>query len=186
MAQPEQSGTTQSDDDICLAGAFYVSRKREPGLLKRFVDELSAQGWRVGGIVQEILLDEDGNAIGIDAIEIDTGARIAINRPTKTDRMHKTCSLDTTKLAETSSAIERAVESGMDLIIVEKFGEQEQQGAGMAGDILHAVSEGVPTLVAVPDGVRDLWREFTGEMGDEVDFNYQSLHDWWSRVQPQR
>ena len=176
----------ENDSGISLAGALYRSRERESGLLQRFADELTAQGWRVGGIVQEILKNADGTGGGIDAIELDTGHRIAINRPTRASLENKTCSLDTQALAETSSAIERAVEQRMDLILVEKFGEQEQQGHGMAADILHAVSEGVPTLVAVPDGVRGRWGEFTGNMGDEIPYTIEAFRTWWEQVRPRR
>jgi len=171
---------------ISLAGALYRSREREIGLLQRFADELTAQGWRVGGIVQEILKKTDGTIGGIDAVELDTGHRIAINRPTKASLESKSCSLDTQALAETSSAIERAIAQRMDLILVEKFGEQEQQGQGMAANILHAASEGVPTLVAVPDGVRGKWGDFTGNMGDEIPYTIDAFRSWWQQVRPRR
>ena len=73
----------------------------------------------------------------------------------------------------------------MDLIIVEKFGEQEQQGGGLADEILRAVSEGIPTLVAVPDGVREVWREFTGDLGEELSFEMDSFRAWWRQNQPE-
>jgi len=72
------------------------------------------------------------------------------------------------------------------LILVEKFGEQEQLGLGLSGDILHAVSNGIPTLVAVPDGVRDKWSEFTGDLGDEIPFELEAFHAWWEKVCPDR
>lgn len=169
---------------VALAGALYPSRQRELGVFRAFADELIAEGWRVGGIVQEVLVDEAGATIGIDAIELDTGHRFAINRPTDSDRLNKTCSLDPAVLAEASGALDRAIRSHMDLVLVEKFGEQEQQGGGLADEILRAVSEGIPTLVAVPSGVREIWREFTGDMGDELDFDLPSFRAWWQRVRP--
>ncbi len=169
--------------DIRLAGAFYHSREREVGLLRRFAAELTSQGWRVGGIVQEKSTDGDCSSGGLDAVEIDTGRRIPINRPTKANLENKTCSLNTQALAETSRALERAIEQRMDLILVEKFGEQEQRGQGMAAEILRAVSEGVPTLVAVPDGVRDQWASFTGNLGDEIPYTLDALRAWWASIQ---
>ncbi len=180
--ESKNTSNIKAHADICLAGALYRSRERETGLVQRFADELSAKGWRVGGIVQETLKNDNGDTDGIDAVELDTGHRIAINRPSKTNIENKTCSLDTQALAQTSSAIQRAVEQRMDLILVEKFGEQEQQGHGMAADILHAVSEGVPTLVAVPDGVRDKWGAFTGNMGDEIPYTIEAFRSWWQQV----
>ena len=70
--------------------------------------------------------------------------------------------------------------------MIEKFGEQEQQGDGLAGDILHAVSEGIPTLVAVPEGVRDQWNEFSGRLGLDLGFGAGVFSDWWESVKPAR
>jgi len=187
----EQSVAATGDEtgpdspEVALAGALYPSRQRELGVLRAFAEEVRANGWRVGGIVQEILKDEDDLTIGIDAIELDTGHRFAINRPTDSDRINKTCSLDPAVLAEASGALDRAIRSHMDLVIVEKFGEQEQQGGGLADEILRSVSEGIPTLVAVPDGVREVWREFTGEMGEELSFEMDAFRAWWRRHQPE-
>jgi nucleoside-triphosphatase THEP1 len=168
--------------EIYLAGAMYRSREREIGLLQRFADELKTQGWRVGGIVQEFVINTDGSSGGIDAVDLDSGQHIAINRPTKASLETKSCSLDTQALAQTSNAIERAIEHQMDLILVEKYGEQEQQGQGLATDILRAVSEGIPTLVAVPDGVRDRWGKFTGDMGDEIPYTIEAFRAWWEQT----
>lgn len=171
---------------MALAAAVYPSRQRELGILRRFADEVKAEGWRVGGIVQEVLKDADDVTIGIDAIELDTGHHFAINRPTDSDRINKTCSLNPAVLAEASAALDRAIRSHMDLVIIEKFGEQEQQGSGLADEILRAVSEGIPTLVAVPNGVRDVWREFTGNMGDELNFDMASFREWWRQNKPKK
>lgn len=181
-----QAHEADAAPEIALAGAIYPSRQRELGLMRAFADEVTADGWRVGGIVQEVLKDDDGNTIGIDAIELDTGNRFEINRPTKSDRENKTCSLNTLVLAEAGGELDRAIRARADLVLIEKFGEQEQQGGGLADEILRAVSEGIPTLVAVPDGVRDVWLEFTGGMGEEMEFNLDSFRAWWARVQPPR
>jgi len=180
------STTADQSPKISLAGALYPSRQREVGVLRDFANEVLAEGWRVGGIVQEVLTDSEGQTTGIDAIELDTGNRFAINRPTDSDRLNKTCSLNPSVLAEAGGALDRAIRSHMDLVIVEKYGEQEQQGEGLADEILRAVSEGIPTLVAVPNGVREVWREFTGDLGEELSFDIESFRDWWRRNQPDK
>ncbi len=175
---------SSSVSEIRLAGAFYASGTHQMRLLRCFAKEVAADGWRVGGIVQEVLKDENGKTIGLDGIALDTGEHIAINRPTKEDRLNKTCSLDVSSLADASSAVDRAIRAGVDLIVIEKFGEQEQQGNGLAGDILHAVSEGIPTLVAVPEGVRDEWNEFSGRLGQDLVFGASAFSSWWESVKP--
>ncbi len=186
QCQIAMTDDSTTDPDIHLAGAFYASGQQEMGLLRSFADEVAANGWRVGGIVQELLVDENGVTQGLDGIALDTGERIAINRPTESDRLNHSCSLDKSALAEASSAVDRAIRAGVDLIVIEKFGEQEQKGDGLAHDILHAVSEGIPTLVAVPDGVRERWNEFSGCLGAELGFATTAFEDWWQSVRPGR
>ncbi len=178
-ADPEAEAET-----VLLAAAFYSSGQQQTGLLRSFADELAASGWRVGGIVQELLLDADGRTRGVDAVALDTGEHIALNRPTESDRINHNCSLDVAALAEASGAAARAIRDGVDVVIIEKFGEQEQRGEGLSQDILHAVSEGIPTLVAVPDGVRDKWLAFSGGLGEDLSYGPGSFHDWWARVKP--
>jgi hypothetical protein len=188
LDQKIESGNTAMESKtenypmVHLAGTLYRSREREMGILQLFADELTGQGLKVGGIVQEALRNLDGSISGLDVVELDTGHRIAINRPKKSQSISKTCSLDTQALAETSSAVQRAITQGVDLIIVEKYGEQEQLGQGLADDILQAASEGIPTLVAVPDGVCDKWREFTGGMSDEIPYSLVAFRSWWEQV----
>ncbi|MBL4906212.1 MAG: DUF2478 domain-containing protein, partial [Sneathiella sp.] len=74
-----------------------------------------------------------------------------------------------------------AIENKADLIIVEKFGEREQLGDGLSDDIMNAMAEGIPVLVAVPAGVVDKWTEFTGGLGDLLPSRIENLNQWWAK-----
>jgi len=165
------------------AATFYPPSGRDRNLLQKFSEELKADGVSVGGLVQEALFDKNGDKVGLDIIEVDTGRRIPINRPTKSQTMHHECSLDASALAESSGAIRRAVEGRVDLIIVEKFGEQEQKGKGFAPEILSAITEGIPTLVMVPESAVDIWNRFSGGLAVTVPYEIGALRAWWGVVQ---
>ncbi len=111
-----------ADDLAPFAAAVYGQAVANRGALADFAAELRAEGVRVGGLVQEPLYAEDGRRAGIDVVEIDTGRRIPINRPTKENLEHHTCSLNTVALVESTEALRRAVAERVDLIEEAAFG----------------------------------------------------------------
>ena len=115
-------------------------------------------------------------------MELDTGRRIAINRPTKENLENKTCSLNTNALAESTEALRRAIRERADLIVLEKFGEQEQKGQGLCDEIFAAIADEIPLLIAVPNFALDLWRERTGEMGETLAYDLDAFRQWWASV----
>lgn len=167
---------------VRAAAVIYPHGRRNRDLLVAFAAELKDRGVRVGGLVQEALADGEGCKSGIDAIELDTGRRIPINRPTRAQLMYHECSLDAAALVEATGAVRRAVEERMDLIVVEKFGEQESNGQGLADDILLAIAEDIPTLVAVPVDFTDSWAHFSGGLATTLPYDAAALRDWWAAV----
>ncbi len=66
-----------------------------------------------------------------------------------------------------------------DLIVAEKFAEQEQSGAGLVDDILAVIAEGLTILVLVPEPGLASWRELTGGETEEVPCEAGALRRWW-------
>lgn len=158
---------------------LYTRDTADRGLLARFSAELLRRGFRVGGVVQEVLLDAAGTKIGMDAVEVDSGRRIPIARPTASQIAEGVCSLDLAGLAESTGPVRRALDQGADLIVVEKFGDQERANKGLAGEIMAAMAEGIPTLVAVPAGSLDDWQRFSGNLGVLLPSDEAALWRWW-------
>jgi hypothetical protein len=87
-----------------FAAAVYRPDTAERDALARFVAELRAQGVRVGGLLQEASHDATRRKAGIDLVEITSGKRFPINRPTRENLANHTCSLDLSVLADSSAA----------------------------------------------------------------------------------
>ena len=168
--------------ETTFAAAVYARDLAQRDALARFAAELRAQGVRVGGLVQDVARGENGRMTRIDMVELDTGRRIAINRPTRENIEKKTCSLNTNALAESTEALRRAVRERADLIVLEKFGEQEQKGQGLSDEIFAAIAEDIPLLIAVPKFALELWQERTGEMGETLAYDLAAFHQWWASV----
>ena len=147
--------------------------------LSRFVERLLSRNTRVAGILQEPILDADGEMIGLNVVDISDNSRTSISRPTQSD---DECSLDVAALVETAGIIRKAIGDRVDLVVVEKFGEQEQGGKGLNDEILQTIAAGIPLLIAVPEAALPIWQERTGELGSVLPFDEEALLQWWQTI----
>jgi nucleoside-triphosphatase THEP1 len=155
--------------ETTFAAAVYTRDLADREALSVFAAELRTAGVRVGGLV---VRSDDGKM-----------RRIDINRPTRETQENKTCSLNTSPLMESTEALRRAIREGVDVIVLQKFGEQEQKGQGLNDEIFAAIVEEIPLLIAVPTFAPELWQERSGALGDTLPYDLDAFHHWWARVQ---
>jgi nucleoside-triphosphatase THEP1 len=155
--------------ETTFAAAVYTCDLADREALSVFAAELRTAGVRVGGLV---VRSDDGKM-----------RRIDINRPTRETQENKTCSLNTSALMESTEALRRAIREGVDVIVLQKFGEQEQKGQGLNDEIFAAIVEEIPLLIAVPTFAPELWQERSGALGDTLPYDLDAFHHWWARVQ---
>ncbi len=156
-------------------------------MLANFARELAGSGCRLGGMVQESSFDDRGRRTHIDSVDLATGARVMINQPSRLGPDAQECTLDTAALADAGAPLRRALTDRPDLVIAEKFGDQEETGAGLVDDILAVIAEGLPILVLVPEPALERWREVTGGGIAELPCETGALRRWWrdaSAVRP--
>ena len=92
------------------------------------------------------------------------------------------CGLDVSALVETAGIIRKAISERAELVVVEKFGEQEQGGKGLNDEILQAIAADIPLLIAVPEAALPIWQERTGELGSVLPFDEEAFRRWWQRI----
>ena len=159
-----------------FAAAVYSPDTGDRMALLKFVENLKERGIRVGGVLQEALFDDNGSITGLDAVDVATDLRIPISRAsTRSDE----CGLDVSALANTSGIIRDAITANVDLIVVEKFGELEQQGKGLIDEIMQTIVEEIPMLISVSAAALPIWQERSGELGGVLDFNEMAFEQWW-------
>jgi len=168
-----------TEAEIHAAAVVYRADDHDRQALADFARELADSGCRLGGMVQEVFFDDQGRRTHIDSVDLATGDRVTINQPSRTRPDGTGCTLDTAALADAGAPLRRALINRPDLIVAEKFGEQEQSGAGLADDILAVIAEGLPILVLVPEPALTCWRELTGCEVAEVPCEADSLRRWW-------
>lgn len=111
--------------NIRTAAVLYTTHPPEGTALSFFASHMQARGWKVGGLVQDILRNDQGGYMGVDAVALDTHERFPIVRPSKEDIAAGTCGLDRSALTESSLILRRAIDTRADLMVVEKFGERD-------------------------------------------------------------
>lgn len=168
-----------NDPQIQAAAVVFQRGESDRLALAAFARKLANTGYRIGGMVQEAFFDDDGRRTGVDSVDLATGERVRINQPHRDWPDSKECTLDTAALARAGAPLRRALTSRPDLVIAEKFDEQEQSGAGLADDILNVIADGLPILVLVPEPALARWREVTGGGITELPCDEEALRRWW-------
>jgi len=163
-----------------FAAAVYTADTADRMALLKFVEKLKSLDIRVGGVLQEALFDSAGEITGLDAVDVATNQRIPISRPSKGD---DECGLDVSALAETTRIIRHAISERFDLVVVEKFGELEQDGRGLIDEVFQTIAESIPLLISVPEAALSVWQQRSGELGSVLDFSEQAFEQWWQSLQ---
>ena len=145
----------------------------------KFVEKQKLLNTRVGGVLQEALFNSEGEVVGLNAVDVLTNRRIPITRPVKND---DECGLDVSALAETSGIIQDAINDRLDLVVVEKFGDLEQNGNGLIDEILQTIAEGIPLLISVPEAALPVWQDWSGELGSVLPFTEEAFEQWWQNL----
>jgi nucleoside-triphosphatase THEP1 len=168
-----------TSNEIRAAAVVYWPNEHDRDALAVFARELAASGYRIGGVVQEVFVDDRGRRTHIDSVDLATGERVTINQGGGTNPDGADCTLDIAALTDAGTPLRRALIDRPDLVVIEKFGEQEQSGGGLMDDVLAIIAEGLPTLVLVPGSALDRWRAITGSEIVEVPCEENALQRWW-------
>jgi nucleoside-triphosphatase THEP1 len=168
----------RSEDQMAaaFAAAVYTPKQADKSVLSEFVTRLKVDQVSVAGILQESRLDPGDKTRTIDSVDISTGHRIPIKRPMSNDM---DCGLDVANLVETSTILRDAIMAHPDLVVIEKFGDQEQKGEGLLDEIMQIIAEGIPLLIAVPEPALEIWRCQCGGLGAILPYTQDAMWDWW-------
>ena len=160
-----------------VAAILYRPQDDVDGLLADFAQHLVRSGERIGGIVQRNVKDGTGCQVGMQAIDLMTGAEISICQPLGSGAM--ACKLDAAGLAEAAVAVTRAIAADVDLIVINKFSKQEASGEGLRDELADAIAAGIPVLTAVPEKCLEAWDDFTGGIGTSLLCERGAIAGWW-------
>ena len=143
---------------------YHEGRDVDP-VMRRISDRLAAQGLSLAGFIQRDEWRADRPRCDMILQNLSGGHAIKISEDRGAGA--RGCRLDPSELLRAMVAAREAIATRPDLLIVNKFGKTESEGGGFRDLIAEAVTQNVPTLVAVPWRNIDNWRRFAGEFAVE-------------------
>ena len=92
------------------------------------------------------------------------------------------CAVDPAAIAVAARMLDRARATKPDLLVVNRFGRLESEGAGMIAEIGAAVAEGEAVLIAVPQRYADAWNTFAQGLDVQLAPATSALDAWWRTI----
>ncbi|MGB3865003.1 MAG: DUF2478 domain-containing protein [Xanthobacteraceae bacterium] len=164
------------DAQCDVAALVYEAHQQPDGVLRDFVADVQEAGLRPVGLIQSG--HHDIGAVAMPALMIHSGARVDLFQDAAAYSRGRRLDLDrlTAARAEMTAAIDR----GADVLIVNRFGRQEQQGRGLARLIEHALAADVPVVVPVPAFRFGDWIAYVEGMCVKLPCDGAALRTWWN------
>ncbi|HJV25289.1 MAG TPA: DUF2478 domain-containing protein [Aromatoleum sp.] len=165
---------------LSIAAIVYRPTDHIEPVLEQAAQRLAERGVRLGGILQHDLPTCIEDPCGMELEDLASGERFPLSQELGSGS--EACRLDPNALAHAAVAIRRALESGVELVFVNKFGAQEASGSGLRSEMAMAVSSGTPVITAVGERFLDAWRDFTGDAGTLLEARAEDIVAWWDAV----
>ncbi|RJF67390.1 DUF2478 domain-containing protein [Rhodopseudomonas palustris] len=166
------------DSQCDLAALVYEPGEDPDALLQGFADDLSASGDRVVGLVQ--FGDRLAGATRSGATLLHSGERVPLYQNLGAHAAG--CRLDPGQLLAAGDRIGSAMDDGADLVIINRFGQQECEGRGLLHLIVRAISADIPVVIAVPAKRFDAWIRFAEGMSVRLRCDRGALDAWWASL----
>jgi hypothetical protein len=116
-------------------------------ILSESAQRIQLKGIAVGGLLQRFgeRLPNGKRSMFVD--DIQTGRSIRLDRPRGPGAI--ACMLDPDALAQAACLLKRAIETGVELLFVNRFGNAEADGRGIRAEFAEAICCGAAVVVAV-------------------------------------
>jgi hypothetical protein len=164
------------DAQCDLAALVYEEDQDPDAILRDFAAELNASGRRVVGMVQTGQCADSS----LSAVLVHTGEVLALAQPATFPASG--CKLDFDRLQDAAARVAGAMETGADLVIVNRFGKRERDGKGLSRVIERALSADIPVVIAVSSKSFVDWIKFADGMSVKLRCDRASLDAWWRAV----
>jgi hypothetical protein len=164
------------DAQCDLAALVYDGDQDPDEILRDFAADLNARGFRVVGMVQVGQCADSS----LSAVLVHSGEKLLLAQ--NPDPLAKGCRLDLGRLQDAAMRVAGAMESGAELVIINRFGKRERDGKGLASLIDRAVEADIPVVIAVSREHFAEWIKFAGGMSVKLRCHRDALDAWWSAV----
>lgn len=159
-----------------ILAVVYTDGIAADRFLAEFGYSLRSSGLNVAGLVQFNSFVRDSVKCDMAVEELFSGTVLQLSE----DRgpQARGCRLDRAVLVEAAALLLAALNEKPDIMILNKFGKTEAEGAGLRDVLARAFEEGVPVVVGVPFRNLDQWRIFAGDLAQECRADRAEVQRW--------
>lgn len=166
-----------------LAALIYPDERHDiEDLLEGVARRLQQSGRSVGGLVHRQSCYANGNKC-MRLVDLRSGQQFEMTEDL--GAASRACSLNPQALARASEVLRQALADGVELAVVNCFGQLEAAGGGFVQEIAAFVEAGIPVITAVAARHEAGWQRFTGGAFVRLPVDEQALLHW-CRQQLQR
>jgi hypothetical protein len=166
-------------DSQCDLAALVYDHGDEPDeLLRGFAADLNARGYRAVGLVQ--FAHRIADAPQLSATLVHSGEQVPLYQDLGSQATG--CRLDPGQLLAAGGRVGAAIDDGADIVIINRFGQQESEGRGLLHLIVRALSADIPVVIAVPNKRFDAWIRFADGMSVRLPCDRPALDAWWAKL----
>jgi len=137
---------------------------------------LRTAGLRVAGLVQHNRFVRDRRKCDMEVEELWSGILLRISEFRGNGA--RGCRLDRSALTEAVTLMKKALVNRPALLILNKFGKIEAEGAGLRDVIAEAFGLEIPMIMGVPLRNVDQWRSFAGDAAEECTLDAARVSRW--------
>lgn len=159
-----------------LVAIVYANDEYPDAIFKWIVSECRSRNLVLSGVLQHPACEGSDRRCDVLLEDLASGYRT----PLFDDRGAgaRGCRLDVAALIDASMKVERSLDNGPALLVLNKFGKVEADGGGMCGLMAKALERGIPAIIGVPARNLDAWRNFAGEFSAELSENADEIRKW--------
>ncbi len=159
-----------------LAALVYEAHQDPDAILREFASDLTTRGLRVVGMTQAGQCADSS----LSVVLLHSGEQLLLAQDF--DPAASGCRLDVSRLQNAGARVADALESGADLLIINRFGKRERDGQGLGYLIERALDAHTPVVIAVSSERFAEWVKFAGDKTVKLACDRQSLNAWWQDV----
>jgi hypothetical protein len=159
-----------------LAALVYGQHQDPDAVLRDLAADLNSQGFRAVGMVQVGQCADSS----LSAVLVHNGEKLLLSLDFEPNASG--CRLDLGRLQEAGERIAGALESGADLVIINRFGKRERDGKGLACLIKRALNAGIPVVIAVASHNFEDWLKFAHGKGVTLACDGYAVGEWWRKI----
>jgi hypothetical protein len=171
---------TESAESRRLAAILFDRDEAPDPPLIAFVEAAIRRGVRIAGLVQERAAGDLCHWHDVQVRDIQSGEMLQIMQDLGPEATG--CRVDPGAIAFAARLLERALATGPELLVVNRFGRLESEGGGMLAEIGRAFAEDVALIVCVPKRYRNAWNSFAAGLDTQLPPRRAAIEGWWGTI----